>query len=103
MSDHHVGTVAKNRSETIHVTLTEYRGVDLCDVRVHASYDGRPAAPTRKGVSVNVHVLPELVRVLAEAEAVARAEGLLPSSASPPPAGDLAALQPGEEGPHGHR
>ena len=99
MSDHHVGSVPKNRSETIHVTLTEYRGVDLCDVRVHASYDGRDPAPTRKGISVGLHVLPDLVRVLAQAEAVARAEGLLPSSAPPPPAGDLAAYAPGEEEP----
>lgn len=73
-----VGTFIKNGSEVVRVAFESYRGQALLDVRIYADYQGsgRPA-PTRKGISLRVAQLPELITLLRQAEAVARQRGLV--------------------------
>ena len=73
-----IAVIEKNSSEEVHVDLSEYRGHDLVSIRVWANYDGeKPKRPTKKGVTVKVEKLPELIAALQEAEKQARAAGLL--------------------------
>jgi Transcriptional Coactivator p15 (PC4) len=72
-----VAILTKNSRETIHVSLGEFEGISLCDVRVFATADGAPVA-TKKGISLRLHLLPELIAGLQRAEAEARQRGLIP-------------------------
>ncbi|ODN69230.1 PC4/YdbC family ssDNA-binding protein [Methylobrevis pamukkalensis] len=72
-----VAKVRKNGHEDIVVRLDTYHGVDCCDVRVFADYDGTgERRPTRKGVAFRVDVIPALIEALhAAAEAYQEAQG----------------------------
>ncbi len=70
-----VKTISKNAREEIHVSLSEYQGHDLCDIRVHAD-NGVEPIPTKKGVCLGVAKLPDLIAALQQAEAEAKAAGL---------------------------
>ena len=74
----HIGTVPKNRTEEVRVGLSDFRGRNLVDVRVYAAIGatGR-SEPTKKGISVAVERLPELIAALTEAKAEAERRGLL--------------------------
>ena len=76
MTDETIGRIEKNSREEIRVSLTEFKGHQLIDLRVYA-LDGDDANPTKKGIAVKVDKLPELARLLTEAEAEARRRGLL--------------------------
>jgi hypothetical protein len=60
-------------------SANEFRGVQLIDIRVLVQLDEQSAipVPTKKGVSLRVELLPELVAALQAAEAEARQRGLL--------------------------
>ena len=75
-----IAVIAKSAIEEVHVDLSEYRGHDLVSVRIWANYDGadEPKRPTKKGVSLKVEKLPQLIAALREAESRARSAGLLP-------------------------
>ena len=73
-----IETIPKNEPEEICVSLTEYRGYDLCDVRVYCErYSGDEWIATKKVLSLSVAKLPELIAALQQAEAEAGAAGLL--------------------------
>jgi hypothetical protein len=67
----------RRRSESVHVTLSEYEGHNLINVRVYATGADGIDRPTTKGVAMGIGKLPELARALAKAEAKARELGLL--------------------------
>ena len=95
-----VETISKNAREEIRVSLSEYQGHDLCDIRVYAeSYAGDEWVATKKGISLSVKKLPGLIAALQRAEAEAKAAGLLkePNEApkDKPGQGDLAILAAG--------
>src|SRR3954471_16194323 len=71
--------IRKNSAEEIRVGLSEYNGHDLINIRVWADprNGGRDRIPTKAGIACNVRLLPELIEALREAEAQARAGGLL--------------------------
>ena len=76
--DRLIATIPKNQAEEIRVGLDEYKGHDLVSLRVWTDpYAGDERVPTRKGVSMSVALLPELIAALQEAEAAAQAAGLL--------------------------
>jgi hypothetical protein len=55
----------KNSRETIRVTPTIYEGHDLIDIRVYApNYETKEMGPTKKGISLNVDTVPELLDAL---------------------------------------
>jgi pantoate kinase len=69
----------KNRSrvESLHVSLSEYEGRALINVRIYATGTDGIDRPTTKGVAMSIRKLPELARALAKAETTAREMGLL--------------------------
>lgn len=69
-----IATLPKSASEVVKVELTEFNGHDLVGVRVWTKDTGRP---TQKGVTVAIAMLPLLTAALVEAEAKARAVGLI--------------------------
>jgi len=74
-----IATFAKNSREILRVALDNYRGHDLVDLRVCAplAEHADTLIPTKSGVSLRVHLLPELIRGLQAAELEARARGVL--------------------------
>lgn len=74
-----IASFDKNRREKLRVALDQWQGHNLLDLRVTAEIDGASGvqAPTKKGVSLNVALLPELRQALADAEAQARLLGWL--------------------------
>jgi hypothetical protein len=72
----------RRRNESVHVTLSEYEGHDLINVRVYSTGDDGIDRPTTKGVSMAVDKLPALAAGLAKAEAKARELGLLDDASS---------------------
>lgn len=78
MTDRTIATVPKNASEEVHVSLREFKGHRLIDLRVFTkSAVGGEPLPTRKGVTLKIGTLPELIGALQKAEVEARAAGLL--------------------------
>ena len=75
-----IATIEKNRSEELRVALKEYKGRDYLDIRTFIepyADEGQGRVPTKKGITVPLDKLPELIAALQEAERQARAAGLL--------------------------
>ena len=74
------GHPKKNALEEIRVELSEYNGHDLINVRIWTDPrdGGGERIPTKAGICCRVALLPELIQALHQAEAAARAAGLLP-------------------------
>lgn len=75
-----VAVMALGARSEIRVTLDNFRGEPRADVRTWADFKIGPSecrGPTRKGVSLPLTMLPGLRRAIDEAEAEARALGLL--------------------------
>lgn len=73
-----IASLEKNRRERVRVALDEYEGVKLIDLRVTVEMTATSGVqtPTKKGLSLRVEMLPELVGALQAAEAKAREMGL---------------------------
>lgn len=65
-----VAVVRKNSLEEVRVSISEFRGHRLVDVRVFADFDGRGGEPraTKKGVALKVELLPDLIAALQSAQ-----------------------------------
>ena len=73
-----IASFEKNTTEEVRIALTEFKGHDLVMARVYAMPNAASdRVPTRKGLTVNVSLLPDLISALQEAEVEARAAGLL--------------------------
>ncbi|AIB15794.1 hypothetical protein ABAZ39_28455 (plasmid) [Azospirillum argentinense] len=73
-----VATIPKNATEELRVTLTSYNGHPLVDLRLFTEYRSTgEIGPTRKGLTVSVALLPQIIAGLQDAEAEARQRGLL--------------------------
>ena len=56
-----VKTIQKNKFQEVRVSISEFKGNDLIDIRVWNSVkDSDEKSPTAKGVSLNVSLYPEL-------------------------------------------
>jgi hypothetical protein len=62
--DEMIAQFEKNATEVVRVSLTEYRGRKLVDIRVYYSDDAGEYRPTKKGVALNVDVYPEFKRAM---------------------------------------
>jgi transcriptional coactivator p15 (PC4) len=67
----------RRRVESLHVSLSEYEGHALINVRIYATGSDGIDRPTTKGVAMGIRKLPELARALVKAEAKAHELGLL--------------------------
>ena len=77
-----IARIKKNSRDQVHVALTEFEkdGTthDMVSARVFYDAGDGEMRPGRSGLNVSVKLLPQLVAVLRQAEAEARAAGLLP-------------------------
>ncbi len=77
-----IATIEKNKTEELRVALKEFQGHNYADIRTYRDPypdDGQGRAPTKKGVTMAVTKLPDLVAALQQAVSEARAAGLLPN------------------------
>lgn len=79
MTDH-IAVIEKNTLEDVRVSLDEYSGHQLIDVRTYVDFksgnvEGR--GPTKKGVSLNIAKLPDLIAALEDARSEAERRGLI--------------------------
>lgn len=65
------------RNQSVHVTLSEYEGHCLINVRIYSTGTDGIDRPTPKGVSMSVRKLPEIADALARALAIAKELGLI--------------------------
>jgi hypothetical protein len=73
-----ISQVTKNARETVFLSLSEYKGHRLIDIRVHVPGDEEGDwVPTRKGVSLAVGLYPAFKQALAELEEALVKQGLL--------------------------
>ena len=67
--DKTVAVFQKNKFQEVRVGIREYKGNDLIDIRTWTLTQGTDdMVPTAKGVSINIHLLPELRKALDKAE-----------------------------------
>lgn len=73
-----VANLQKDRRETLRIALDRYQGVNLIDLRVCVDLTESSGiqTPTKKGLSLRVEMLPEIIAALLEAQAQARELGL---------------------------
>ena len=64
MMDNVIAQFEKNATEVVRVSLTEFRGHKLVDLRVYYSDDEGQFKPTKKGVSLSVGLYPELKKAI---------------------------------------
>ena len=67
----------RRRNESVHVSLSEYEGHVLINVRTYATGTDGIDRPTPKGVAMGVRKLPELAAAVTKALAKARELGLI--------------------------
>ena len=73
-----ISKVTKNAREVLFLSLSEFKGHRLIDIRVHVPGDQEGDwVPTRKGMSLAVGLYPEFKQALAELEAALIQQGLL--------------------------
>jgi hypothetical protein len=67
----------RRRNESVRISLSDYQGHSLINVRIYITGTDGIDRPTPKGVAMAVRKLPELAKALVKAEAHARTLGLL--------------------------
>jgi hypothetical protein len=74
---------ANRRGEAVRISLREFEGIALVDLRKY--YTGREGKllPTKKGLSVAIRRLPDLAAAIAKAEQKARELGLIKPAGQP--------------------
>lgn len=76
MTDRVVATLSKNSREEIRVTIGAFNGRPILNLRTWFLADDGAMRPG-KGLACRLDLLPELAAALAEAERLARTEGLI--------------------------
>ena len=75
-----ISKVPKNAREVIFLSLSEFKGRRLIDIRVHVPGDQEGDwVPTRKGISLAVGLYPAFTQALAQLEEALLSQGLLDS------------------------
>jgi hypothetical protein len=72
-----VFTIQKNRQEQVRFRLREYNGHQLLDVRVFEPDSTGRLKPSKRGVSVNVNKVDELIEGLMQARGEFAKSGLI--------------------------
>lgn len=63
-----IAKIEKSATEEIIIQATEFKGYDLIDIRAWALREGKESVPTRKGITFNPALLPELIKALQAAQ-----------------------------------
>lgn len=73
-----IKSIEKNAKEDIRLELCEFKGHNLLNLRIFfKAHDG--IFPTKKGITLNLSLIPEILEGLQEARLEAEKAGLLPS------------------------
>lgn len=72
-----IATIKKNSREELRVTLDDFRGHHLVNVRVFYDAGDGEMKPGKQGIAVKVELLPELLAALYAAEKTAQLAGLM--------------------------
>ena len=72
--------IDKNKTEVIRVELTGFSDYDLVGLRVYVNRESEDPLPTKKGITCEVSLIPELKQAIADAEQAAIEAGLLEGS-----------------------
>ena len=73
-----ISQISKNAREVVFLSLSEFKGRRLIDIRVHVPGDQEGDwVPTRKGVSLSVSLYPAFKQGLAQLEQALIQKGLL--------------------------
>jgi len=91
--DELIAQFEKNATEVVRVSLREYRGRKLIDMRIHYSDDEGEYRPTKKGVSLSLETYPDFKRAVVALEKILLERDLL----SPEDLADLPTAQVHEE------
>lgn len=62
--------IEKNKSEIIRVTIDEYKGEKLINIRVFFKDKDGNWSPTKKGIAIRIEMFPKLKKVLDEVEEI---------------------------------
>lgn len=62
-----IGEVEKNSQEVIRVTIQNYQGTDLIDLRTYWENDEGNLIPTKKGISLTYYVMEDVIKLLQKA------------------------------------
>jgi hypothetical protein len=78
--DQTVSVFPKNKFQEVRVGIREFKGNDLVDIRIWTISQGiDQMVPTAKGVTINVHLLPDLLKALHSAESILKENKMLES------------------------
>ena len=73
-----ISQITKNAREVVFLSLSEFKGHRLIDIRVHVPGDEEGDwVPTRKGVSLSVGLYPAFKQALVQLEQALLKQGLL--------------------------
>ena len=82
MDEQLIGILEKGKTRDLRAQLTTYHGHKYLELRTFVVTDASDErAPTKKGITCPVNLIPELRQFLEQAEAAARATGLLSDDA----------------------
>jgi hypothetical protein len=71
-----IAVIKKNTQDELRVTLDEFRGARLVDIRVFSTFTAANVPmPTKKGVAIGVGKIGDLIEALGKAKAEAEAMG----------------------------
>lgn len=70
-----IAIIEKNTREEVRVSLDDWRGYDLVSVRVFYRRKAGEPLPTKKGITFDVKLLPEIIEALEAARKAASGEG----------------------------
>lgn len=71
-----IASFEKNSFEEVRISLTEFKGKDLIDLRVYyRPDDGEEMRPTKKGVTISPEKFPELKKAILELEKALQKKG----------------------------
>ena len=76
--DQTVSVFPKNKFQEVRGGVREFKGNDLVDIRIWTNAQGaNQMVPTAKGVTVNVHLLPQLIKALQDTEKILKESRIL--------------------------
>ncbi len=77
-----VAVIGKNQREEVRVVLDTFKGAQLIDMRVFTAFtSSNIMMPTKKGLSLRVETLPDLIDALTQARDKAEAMGWIGGAA----------------------
>ncbi|VAX34936.1 hypothetical protein MNBD_UNCLBAC01-677 [hydrothermal vent metagenome] len=76
--DKTISTFSKNKFQEIRIGIREFKGNDLIDIRIWTMTQGtEEMVPTAKGVSMNINLLKDLKKAIAEVEEILKENKML--------------------------